>query len=166
VWARQIKLRSATNEGAAVQPCGQVRVELRIPSQPRIISGSDVSLGKRRRETKVRACASQHQIRSGRGRLQRDRQRHIVADHGEYLPMLKSLRLIWVVAFAPIPSFFIMFWPCLNEVTVRVTGFVTPLSVRLPRCSPDYRRRIDRGGFERRRAEVRVSGNRRPECAR
>jgi len=45
VWARQIKLRSATDDGVPVQPCGQVRVELRIPSEPRVVSGSDVSLG-------------------------------------------------------------------------------------------------------------------------
>jgi hypothetical protein len=45
VWARQVKLRSAPNNGAPVQPCGQVRVELRLPSEPRVTSGSDVSLG-------------------------------------------------------------------------------------------------------------------------
>jgi outer membrane biosynthesis protein TonB len=45
VWARQIKLRSLPNDGAPIQPCGQVRVEIRKPSEPRVISGSDISLG-------------------------------------------------------------------------------------------------------------------------
>jgi hypothetical protein len=46
--------------------------------------------------------------------------------------MLKSERLIVAVASAPIESFFCMFGPCLKEVTVSVTGLVTPLTVRLP----------------------------------
>jgi hypothetical protein len=46
--------------------------------------------------------------------------------------MLKSERLMVPVASAPIPSFFIMFMPCLKEVTVNDTGLVTPLTVRLP----------------------------------
>lgn len=45
VWARQVKLRSAPTDGAPVQPCGQVRVEIRLPSEPRVTSGSDTALG-------------------------------------------------------------------------------------------------------------------------
>jgi hypothetical protein len=45
VWARQIKLRSLPNDGAPVRSCGQVRVEIRTPSEPRVVSGSDTSLG-------------------------------------------------------------------------------------------------------------------------
>jgi hypothetical protein len=45
VWARQIKLRSTPPDGAPVQPCGQVRVEIRRPSEPRVMSGPDTSLG-------------------------------------------------------------------------------------------------------------------------
>src|SRR5580658_2145057 len=44
-WARQVKLRSTAPDGAPVQPCGQVRVEIRLPSEPRVMSGSDTSLG-------------------------------------------------------------------------------------------------------------------------
>lgn len=45
IWARQIKLRSAPTDGSALLPCGQVRVEIRLPSEPRVLSGSDISLG-------------------------------------------------------------------------------------------------------------------------
>jgi hypothetical protein len=45
IWARQIKLRSAPTNGSPVQPCGQVRVEIRVPLEPRVLSGPDTSLG-------------------------------------------------------------------------------------------------------------------------
>src|ERR1039458_7833841 len=51
---------------------------------------------------------------------------------GTYLVIWKSLRLIVAVALAPMPSFFIMFRPCLNKVTFSVTGLVMPLSVSSP----------------------------------
>src|SRR6202050_3733218 len=43
-WARQVRIRAAPADGAALQPCGEVRVEIRIPSEPRVISGSDSAL--------------------------------------------------------------------------------------------------------------------------
>src|SRR3546814_19115011 len=52
---------------------------------------------------------------------------------GENLPALNSLRLLTVVALAPMESFLSMgCGPLKNEVTVRVTGLVMPLLVRLP----------------------------------
>ncbi len=52
---------------------------------------------------------------------------------GAYLPALNSERLTMAVALAPTASFFsigcVMCW---KEVTVSVTGLVTPLIVRLP----------------------------------
>jgi Gram-negative bacterial TonB protein C-terminal len=44
-WARRIKLRSLPTDGAPVHPCEEVRVEIRTPSEPRVISGPDTSLG-------------------------------------------------------------------------------------------------------------------------
>jgi len=45
-WARMIRLRETPPiSGAPVQPCGQVRVELRTPMEPRGLSRSDTSLG-------------------------------------------------------------------------------------------------------------------------
>lgn len=43
-WARQVRLRAAPNDGSLVQPCGEVRVEIRKPSEPRVISGADSAL--------------------------------------------------------------------------------------------------------------------------
>jgi len=43
-WARQVKIREAPADGARLQPCGEVRVEIRKPSEPRVISGSDSAL--------------------------------------------------------------------------------------------------------------------------
>jgi hypothetical protein len=43
-WARQVRLRSPPGDGSPVQPCGEVRVEIRTPSEPRVISGPDSSL--------------------------------------------------------------------------------------------------------------------------
>jgi len=40
-WARQVRIRAAPADGAPLQPCGEVRVEIRKPSEPRVISGSD-----------------------------------------------------------------------------------------------------------------------------
>ena len=43
-WARQVRLRSPPNDGSPLQACGEVRVEIRTPSEPRMISGPDSSL--------------------------------------------------------------------------------------------------------------------------
>jgi hypothetical protein len=43
-WARQVRIRAAPADGAALQPCGEVRVEIRQPSEPRVISGADSAL--------------------------------------------------------------------------------------------------------------------------
>jgi len=43
-WARQVRLRSPPGDGSPVQACGEVRVEIRTPSEPRMISGPDSSL--------------------------------------------------------------------------------------------------------------------------
>ena len=43
-WARQVRLRSPPVDGTPVQACGEVRVEIRTPTEPRIISGPDSSL--------------------------------------------------------------------------------------------------------------------------
>jgi len=43
-WARQVRLRSATPAGSLLQSCGEVRVEIRRPSEPRVIAGPDSSL--------------------------------------------------------------------------------------------------------------------------
>ncbi len=43
-WARQVRLRSAPGDGFRLQSCGEVRVEIRIPVEPRVISGPDSSL--------------------------------------------------------------------------------------------------------------------------
>ena len=44
-WARLIKLRSVPANGTPVEPCGEVRVEIRHSSEPRMLSGSGTSLG-------------------------------------------------------------------------------------------------------------------------
>ncbi|HEX2789824.1 MAG TPA: hypothetical protein VHN17_05300 [Steroidobacteraceae bacterium] len=43
-WARQVKLRSPPRDGSPSRPCGEVRVEIRTPTEPRMISGPDSSL--------------------------------------------------------------------------------------------------------------------------
>jgi hypothetical protein len=43
-WARQVRVRSAPRDGSALQACGEVRVEIRTPTEPRVISGSDSAL--------------------------------------------------------------------------------------------------------------------------
>jgi hypothetical protein len=43
-WARQVRLRAAPQDGSRVDPCGEVRVEIRTPSEPRVISGADSAL--------------------------------------------------------------------------------------------------------------------------
>jgi hypothetical protein len=43
-WARQVRLRAAPLDGSRVEPCGEVRVEIRAPSEPRVISGADSAL--------------------------------------------------------------------------------------------------------------------------
>jgi hypothetical protein len=43
-WARQVRVRAAPLDGSPTQACGEVRVEIRAPSEPRVISGSDSSL--------------------------------------------------------------------------------------------------------------------------
>jgi len=45
-WARQVKIRSATQDVRLVEEkCGSVRVEIRKSTEPRVIAGPDVSLG-------------------------------------------------------------------------------------------------------------------------
>src|ERR1700676_752010 len=39
-WARQVRVRSTPRDGSLLQACGEVRVEIRTPSEPRVISGS------------------------------------------------------------------------------------------------------------------------------
>ncbi len=43
-WARQVRLRAAPLDGSRVEPCGEVRVEIRAPTEPRVISGADSAL--------------------------------------------------------------------------------------------------------------------------
>jgi hypothetical protein len=43
-WARQVRVRAAPLDGSPVRACGEVRVEIRTPSEPRVISGVDSSL--------------------------------------------------------------------------------------------------------------------------
>jgi hypothetical protein len=43
-WARQVRVRSAPSDGSPVRACGEVRVEIRTPTEPRVISGSDSAL--------------------------------------------------------------------------------------------------------------------------
>jgi Gram-negative bacterial TonB protein C-terminal len=43
-WARQVRVRSAPSNGLPVDACGDVRVEIRTPSEPRVIAGPDSSL--------------------------------------------------------------------------------------------------------------------------
>ena len=43
-WARQVRVRSTPRDGSPVQACGEVRVEIRTPTEPRVISGSDSAL--------------------------------------------------------------------------------------------------------------------------
>jgi hypothetical protein len=43
-WARQVRVRSAPADGSPIQSCGEVRVEIRRPSEPRVIAGPDSSL--------------------------------------------------------------------------------------------------------------------------
>ena len=52
---------------------------------------------------------------------------------GAYLPAPKSLRLIRVLALAPMASFLAIGWAMLAKwLTFNTTGLVTPLMVRLP----------------------------------
>jgi hypothetical protein len=43
-WARQVRVRAAPLDGSPMRACGEVRVEIRAPSEPRVISGTDSSL--------------------------------------------------------------------------------------------------------------------------
>jgi hypothetical protein len=43
-WARQVRLRSPPGDGSPVQACGEVRVEIRTPSEPGVVSGADSAL--------------------------------------------------------------------------------------------------------------------------
>ena len=43
-WARQVKVRPPPSNGLPLDSCGEVRVEIRIPSEPRVIAGPDNSL--------------------------------------------------------------------------------------------------------------------------
>jgi hypothetical protein len=44
-WARMIKLRSATQDSAPMAPCGSVRVESRLPADPKVLARPSTSLG-------------------------------------------------------------------------------------------------------------------------
>ncbi|HWW21378.1 MAG TPA: hypothetical protein VNZ06_11270 [Steroidobacteraceae bacterium] len=44
-WAQSVRLRSAPASGTPMAACGEVRVEIRVPAEPRVFSGSDTSLG-------------------------------------------------------------------------------------------------------------------------
>lgn len=43
-WARQVRLRNLPVDGSPVQSCGEVRVEIRTPTEPRVVSGPDSEL--------------------------------------------------------------------------------------------------------------------------
>jgi hypothetical protein len=43
-WARQVRVRAAPRDGSPIQACGEVRVEIRTPTDPRVISGADSAL--------------------------------------------------------------------------------------------------------------------------
>jgi len=43
-WARQVRVRAAPLDGSPTQACGEVRVEIRAPSEPRVVSGAENSL--------------------------------------------------------------------------------------------------------------------------
>jgi hypothetical protein len=43
-WARQVRVRSAPSDGSPLRACGEVRVEIRTPTEPRVISRPDSSL--------------------------------------------------------------------------------------------------------------------------
>jgi hypothetical protein len=45
MWARQVKVRTASEAGSVLARCGEVRVEIRKPSDPTLGSGPDSSLG-------------------------------------------------------------------------------------------------------------------------
>lgn len=44
-WARTVRLHAPPQQGELMASCGAVRVEIRHPSEPRIIQGADSSLG-------------------------------------------------------------------------------------------------------------------------
>jgi hypothetical protein len=43
-WARMVRLRSRPADGSPLQTCGEVRVEIRAPTEPRVVSGPDSAL--------------------------------------------------------------------------------------------------------------------------
>jgi hypothetical protein len=43
-WARQVRVRAAPLDGSPTEACGEVRVEIRTPTEPRVISGADSAL--------------------------------------------------------------------------------------------------------------------------
>src|ERR1700722_16684128 len=43
-WARQVRVRAAPLDGSPTQACGEGRVEIRAPSEPRVITGAENSL--------------------------------------------------------------------------------------------------------------------------
>jgi hypothetical protein len=43
-WARQVRVRAAPLDGSRIEACGEVRVEIRTPTEPRMISGVDSAL--------------------------------------------------------------------------------------------------------------------------
>lgn len=48
VWARQVRVRAAAGDGSPdgepLASCGEVRVEIRVPTEPRVVSGADAAL--------------------------------------------------------------------------------------------------------------------------
>jgi hypothetical protein len=44
-WAQAVRMRSISPNATPVPACGQVRVEVRAPNEPRVFSGSDTALG-------------------------------------------------------------------------------------------------------------------------
>jgi hypothetical protein len=44
-WAQSVRLRSVPKNAMPTAPCGEVRVEIRAPSEPKMLSGPATSLG-------------------------------------------------------------------------------------------------------------------------
>lgn len=44
-WAQSVRLRSIPDNKSPIAPCGDVRVEIRAPSEPKVLSGPATSLG-------------------------------------------------------------------------------------------------------------------------
>jgi hypothetical protein len=44
-WAQAVRVRSTPANATPASACGQVRVEIRAPNEPKVLSGSDTALG-------------------------------------------------------------------------------------------------------------------------